>query len=105
MEEEEEVRPKTVPFIAENGDVVDMYVLEETTLQDIHYILVTEQLEEEGGECFVTILKEERQKQEQDEVRQKEDEFAVYDMVEDEAELQAVAKVFAELMEDVDFRL
>ena len=34
-----------------------------------------------------------------------EDEFALYDMVEDENELQAVAKVFAELMEDVDFEL
>lgn len=95
MEEKEALR--TVPFTTEDGEVVEMYVLEETTLQGIHYILVTEDLKDDSEEAFVTILKEEKQS--------KEDEFAVYDVVEDENELQAVAKLFAELMEDVDFQL
>lgn len=95
MEEKKEFR--TVPFTTEEGDVVELYVLEETTLQGIHYILVTEDFDDDGGEALVMIMKEERQ--------QEEDEFAVYDMVENEEELQVVARVFAELMEDVDFQL
>lgn len=93
----EENEIKTVPFTTEDGQVVDMYVLEETTLQGIHYILVTEDLDDESEEAFVTIMKEETCDQE--------DEYTVYDVVENEEELQAVAKVFAELMEDVDFQV
>ena len=93
----EENEIKTVPFTTEDGQVVDMYVLEETTLQGIHYILVTEDLDDESEEAVVTIMKEETHDQE--------DEYTVYDVVENEEELQAVAKVFAELMEDVDFQV
>lgn len=92
---EEELR--TVPFATEDGEEIDMYVLEETTLQGVHYILVTEDLSDDSEEAVVTIMKEEKQ--------QDEDEFAVYNIVENEDELQAVAKIFAELMEDVDFRI
>lgn len=95
MDEKEALR--TVPFTTEDGEVVEMYVLEETTLQGIHYILVTEDLDDDSEEAFVMIMKEEKQ--------QDEDEFAVYDIVENEDELQVVAKLFAELMEDVDFEL
>ena len=95
MEENQELR--TVPFVTEDGEQVEMYVLEETILQGIHYILVTEDLSDDSEEAVVMIMKEEKQSDE--------DEFALYDMVEDENELQAVAKVFAELMEDVDFEL
>ncbi len=92
---EEELR--TVPFTTEDGEEIDMYVLEETTLQGVHYILVTEDLSDDSEEAVVTIMKEEKQ--------QDEDEFAVYNIVENEDELQAVAKIFAELMEDVDFQI
>lgn len=95
MEEQNDV--KAVPFTTEDGEVVELYVLEETTLQGIHYILVTEELNDTEGEALVMIMKEEKQKEE--------DEFAVYDIVENEEELQVVAKVFAELMEDVDFQV
>lgn len=92
---EEELR--TVPFTTEDGEEIDMYVLEETTLQGVHYILVTEDLSDDSEEAVVTIMKEEKQ--------QDKDEFAVYNIVENEDELQAVAKIFAELMEDVDFQI
>ena len=82
---EEELR--TVPFTTEDGEEIDMYVLEETTLQGVHYILVTEDLSDDSEEAVVTIMKEEKQQ------------------VENEDELQAVAKIFAELMEDVDFQI
>lgn len=94
MEEKQELR--TVPFVTEDGEQVEMYVLEETTLQGIHYILVTEDMSDDSEEAVVMIMKEEQSD---------EDEFALYDIVENEDELQAVAKVFAELMEDVDFEL
>lgn len=88
---------QTVPFTTVDGETVEMYVLEETTLQGVHYILVTEDLSDDSEEAVVMIMKEEKQ--------QKEDEFAVYGIVENEDELQAVAKIFAELMEDVDFQI
>ena len=71
--------------------------MEETTLQGVHYILVTDEADPDRDEADVMIMKETQQKET--------DEIAVYDIVEDEAELQAVAKVFAELMEDVEFKL
>lgn len=95
MEEREAV--KTVPFTTEDGEIVDMYVLEETTLQGIHYILVTEELDDDHDEAIVMIMKEEKQ--------QEENEVSVYDVVENEEELQVVAKLFAELMDDIDFQL
>ena len=73
MEENQELR--TVPFVTEDGEQVEMYVLEETTLQGIHYILVTEDLSDDSEEAVVMIMKEEKQSDE--------DEFALYDRVKD----------------------
>ncbi len=95
MEENQELQ--TVPFTTEDGTVVELLVMEETTLQGVHYILVTDEADPDREEADVMIMKETQQKET--------DEIAVYDIVEDEAELQAVAKVFAELMEDVEFKL
>lgn len=95
MEEQEEIW--TIPFVTEDGEQVNLYVMEETTLQGVHYLLVTDELDDESEEAIVTILKEEKQSEE--------DEYAVYNVVEDETEVQTIAKLFAELMEDVDFQL
>lgn len=94
---EKEQKLTTVPFTTEDGEVIDMYVMEETTLQGVHYILVTEETDPDSEEALVMIMKETKQGETE--------EFAVYDIVEDETELQVVAKLFAELMEDVDFKL
>lgn len=95
MDEQEAL--KTIPFITEDGTEVDMYVLEETTIQGKHYILITDDLSEDSEEALVSILREVSQ--------DSEDEFAVYEPIEDEEELTAIAKVFAELMDDVDFEM
>lgn len=95
MDEQDELR--MIPFITEDGEKVDMYVLEETIIQNIHYILVTDNLDEDSEETLVSILKEEK--------RTEDDEYSVYGPVENEDELAAVAKVFAELMDDVDFEM
>ena len=54
-----------------------------------HYLLATE---EEDGDCDAYILKEVETK----------DEESVYVLVEDDTELSAIGKVFAELLDDAD---
>mgnify|MGYP002622160672 CR=1 FL=1 len=87
----------SIPFITEDGEKVDMYVLEETTVQGIHYILVTDDLSQDSEEAIVTILKENGQNTDE--------EYSIYHPVESEEELTSIAKIFAELMDDVDFEV
>lgn len=68
---------------------VDFYVLEETTIGGKDYFLVTDK-EEGDGEAY--ILKD---------LSAKEDAEAIFEMVTDDKELQAVASIFQSLLEDV----
>lgn len=77
-------------FEPEEGSPVEFYVLEQTKLGGIFYILVTEEAEGDGE---ALILKD---------VSSAEDEEAVYEIVEDETELDAVAAVFENMLEDVE---
>ncbi len=70
-------------------ETIEFYCLEQTTINNQSYILVTE---DEDGDSEAYILKE----------TSSEGEETVYEMVEDDAELEALGKVFVELMEDVD---
>ena len=72
---------------------VEFFVLEQTKLGGVTYILVTDS-EEDDAECL--ILKD-LSKVEEDE--------SVYEVVEDDTELLAVSKVFEELLEDVDIEM
>ena len=76
----------------ENGQEDVFYMIEETTLGNIHYIMVTDSPDEEE-EADAYILKD---------VSAPEDEEAVYEFVEDDRELEALADVFAQLLDDVD---
>ena len=69
-------------------DVVEFAVEEETTLNGTRYLLVSEG--EESGDCEAYILKEVSTK----------DEEVLYQMVEDDVEFSAIAKVFSELTDD-----
>lgn len=80
-----------IVFEPEEGSPVEFYVLEETKLGGITYILVTE---EEQGDGDAWILKD---------ISLPEEEEAVYEMVEDDVELDAVGAVFESMMEDVEF--
>ncbi len=73
------------------GESTGFYVLEQTLLGGISYLLVTDQ-EEGDGEAL--ILKD---------VSGAEEEQAVYEIVEDETELAAVAQVFENLLDDIEF--
>ena len=70
-------------------EVLEFYCLEQTQINNQNYLLVTE---DEDGDSEAYILKE---------TSSKEDE-AVYEMVDGDEELNAIGKVFAELMDDVD---
>ena len=63
-------------------------------ISGVNYLLVTDNLEDEDAE--VMIMRENPDE---------EGEYASYEFVEDEEELEAVSGVFQELMEDVDIEL
>ena len=77
---------------AEDGEELACYVLEETRVAGCNYVLVTDS-EEDDGECY--ILKD---------ISAAEDPEAVYEIVDDEKEQQYLARIFEELLEDVDIR-
>ena len=78
----------------ETGETVDFYVLEETRINGMNYLLVTDSEEEEDGECY--ILKD---------VSKAEDSEAVYEFVENDDEMDYLFKIFTELMEDMEVEL
>lgn len=78
-----------------DGEKVDFYVLEETRISGMNYLLVTDAPDDAAeGECY--ILKD-RSKAEEEE--------AVYEFVEDDDELDYLYRIFTELTEDMDVEL
>ncbi|MDO4299454.1 MAG: DUF1292 domain-containing protein [Lachnospiraceae bacterium] len=78
--------------VGEN-ETVGFFVLEETRINGASYLLVTES---EEGDAEAYILKD---------LSEDGEEEARYVFVEDDRELEAVSKIFAELLEDVDIEL
>lgn len=68
----------------------EFYVLEQTRINGVSYILVADS-DEDDAECL--ILKDTSDEKEEE---------SIYEVVEDEGELAAIAKVFEELLEDVE---
>ena len=84
---------ETVKFHDEElNEDLEFYVLEQTQINADTFLLVTE---EEEGDSDAFILKQ---------VNGQDDEL-VYEMVEDDNVLDGLAKIFAELLEDVDFSM
>ena len=77
--------------LAGEDDCAEFYVLEQTKLGGISYILVTD-AEEGDGEAL--ILKETAENSDRKE--------SVYEIVSDDTELSAVAAVFENLLEDIE---
>ena len=91
---EEEKRMEKIKFcFDESGDSVEFFVLEQTKINGASYILVTDS-QEDDAECL--ILKEGESQDAKE---------SVYEIVEDDVELQAVSKVFEELLEDVEIEM
>mgnify|MGYP004574502479 CR=1 FL=1 len=91
---------ESIPFVTEDGEEVEFYVLEQTTLNGFHYLLVEDgSADSEDEDVVVYIMKRVVDDSENEE------EMAAYEMVEDEEELISVSKVFEQLMEDTDFEV
>ena len=87
-------RENMITMVTDSGESVDFYVLEETRINARSYLLVTDAPEGEDGECY--ILKD---------MSGQQDAEAVYEFVEDDSELDALMKVFEELLSDADVDL
>ena len=89
-------------FTFSDGSGADeFFVLEETKINGSAYILVVDS-EEDDAECLILREVEESKDAEKTYEDAKE---SVYEIVEDDVELQAVSKVFEELLEDVDIEM
>lgn len=72
---------------------MDFYVLEETRLNGVDYILVTDSQEDDGEALILKDLSADG------------DSEALYEIVEDDGELESVMGIFEQLLEDVDLTL
>lgn len=83
------MKQEKITFRLDSEEAVDFYVLEQTRIAGVNYILVTE-FEEGDGEAL--ILKD---------LSSPEDTESVYEIVSEEKELDAVAGIFEDLLEGV----
>ncbi len=80
-----------IKFMSEEQKTqVEFFVLEQTKINGVSYILVTDS---ERGDAQCLILRD---------LSCAEDEDSVYEIVDDDNELSVISKVFEELLEDVD---
>lgn len=77
-------------FQGEHGETEEFYILEQTRVNGMNYLLVADS-EEDDGECL--ILKD---------CAKDEDKESIYKIVEDEAELDALLTIFEQLLDDVE---
>ncbi|MCI8379132.1 MAG: DUF1292 domain-containing protein [Lachnospiraceae bacterium] len=87
-----EERLDCIEFETEDGEKVSLFVLEQTMLSGVNYLLATDSEEDEADAYIMR------------EVTGNEDE-SVYELVEDDAELEALSKIFSELLDDVELEI
>ena len=83
-------KPDEIKFTTEDGEEVTFRVLEQTRLSGVDYLLVST-MEEDEEDAQALILKD---------ISKATDEEAIYDIVEDDRELELVAGIFKELLDD-----
>ena len=82
-----------IKFLTESGEYVEFYVEEQTRVNGVDYILVSDSLEDEANAYILKDLSADT------------DPEADYVMVEDDVELEAISKVFEQMMEDVGIEM
>ncbi len=82
-----------IEFTADDGSITAFFVIEQVRIAGVDYLLVADKEEGEDSEGY--ILKEVRE----------EDEQSVYEIIQDENELEAISKVFEETIGDVDIEI
>ncbi len=81
-----------VKFMLDEKESVEFFVLEQTKLSGNQYLLVSDVEEGDGNALILKEIAAGEEKKEN-----------VYEVVEDDMELGAVAAVFESLLEDVEF--
>lgn len=76
--------------MADSGESVDFFVLEQTRINGTNYILVTDSEEEDGEALILKDLSEDGEQE------------AFYEIVEEDEELEAISKIFSQMLDDVD---
>lgn len=82
-----------ITFVTDMGEEVEFYVEEQTRVNGVNYILVSDSMEEKADAYILKDLSADT------------DLEADYVMVEDEVELEAISKVFSQMMDDVDIEM
>lgn len=85
---------QSINFITDEGEEIPFYIIEQTTLAGKNFLLVTDSDTQED-EAQVYIMQE----------ISDQDDQTIYEFVEDEAQLEALSKVFEELLDDVDIQM
>lgn len=78
-----------ITFILDDGTEVQLEIIEETMINGVNYLLAVDIEDEESA----MILRE----------QQSDENEITYIPVEDENEIEAISKVFSELLEDIEF--
>lgn len=84
-------KAEKVTFQLDHGETESFYVLEQTRLGGIDYILVTDCAEGDGEAMILKDISEDGEEE------------GIYTVISDEDELAAVAGVFEDMLEDVKF--
>jgi len=84
-------RLEKITFQVDENEVVEFYVLEQTMIGGVNYILVTDT---EEGDGDALILKD---------MSGDGEEESIFSIVSDEDELSAVTGIFQNMMDDVEF--
>lgn len=83
---------KKITLTGDFGESVDFFVLEETRINGMNYLLVTEAADtEDEGECY--FLKD---------LSKQEEAEALYEFVEEDNEIDYLYKIFSELLKEAD---
>ena len=84
---------KKVVFTSADGDKIEFYVIEQTRINNINYILA----EDTEDESQAYILKETAGDAAAEE--------SIFEFVEEDEEFKAISKVFTELLDDIDIEI
>lgn len=82
-----------ISFTLETDETVDFYVLEQTMIGGVNYILVTDSEDEEAEALILKDMSADGETE------------ALYQIVDGDRELEAVSKIFQEMLEDVEIDL
>lgn len=84
-----------IVFMTEDNEEIEFYVLEQTMINGTNYLLIADSAEDDDEEANALILKE----------KESAEDDILYDVVEDDDELDAVSKVFETMMDDIDIEM